>query len=297
MVEEIIRVDSSNQEQLYDYCSKHGAEHDSSYLPGRDFELSDDHPSYLLLRDGQAAGAVSLMRTSRFLSVQKGRFSIFHSVAGSREAYARLLDAIRPHCRDLRSVFMFIPESKVELAGILDQLGFRVERYSFILERGEPALPAPIFPEGISVYQVNREDYQGLTQFSDCVNQEFKDLAGHTPSTAEFIQEYFDDPCYLEGGICLLRKGEEAIGTIVMMRDVDDPEAGEIMGFGVLESQRGAGLGRNLFRYGFNFLIDRGIQPVFLSVNGENHNAIKLYQSEGFDLIESVVCFSLETEG
>jgi ribosomal protein S18 acetylase RimI-like enzyme len=79
-----------------------------------------------------------------------------------------------------------------------------------------------------------------------------------------------------------------------MMKDVDDPKAGEIMGFGVREGYRGAGLGRNLFRYGFNFLIERGFKPVFLSVNGENHNAIKLYQSEGFDLTESVVCFNLQ---
>jgi mycothiol synthase len=294
MKQEIIRVSTDNQQQLYDYCATYGAEHDSSYLPGRDFQLSDEHPSYLLLDDGQVVGAVSLMRTSRFLSSKKGRFSIFHSVLESRDAYARLLEAIRPDCQDLNSVYLFIPEARDDLARILGQLGFQVERYSFILERGGPALPAPVFPEGISVHPLKREDQAGLSQFADCINQEFKDLAGHTPSSAEFIESFFDDPCYLEGGVCLLKKGPEAIGTIVLMRDVDNPEAGEIMGFGVLEDYRGGGLGRNLFRFGFNFLIERGLRPVFLSVNGENHNAIRLYQAEGFDLTESVVCFSLE---
>jgi mycothiol synthase len=294
MANKIIPVDHENQKQLYDYCAKYGAEHDSSYLPGRDFELGDEHPSYMLLDNDKVVGAVSLMRTNRFLSVGTGRFSIFHSILGSREAYDKLLEAVRPYFQDLRSVYLFIPEQNQNTAGILDQLGFQVERYSFILERRGPSLPDPVLPQGISVQSLNREDQDGLRQFADCINEEFKELAGHTPSSPEFIQSFFDDPCYLEGGVCLLKKGTKAIGTIVMMQDVDDPEAGEIMGFGVLPEQRGTGLGRNLFRYGFNFLIDRGFQPVILAVNGENHNALKLYQSEGFNLTESVVCFSLE---
>lgn len=295
MANKIIPVDHKNQQQLFNYCTEYGAEHDSSYLPGRDFEFGAEHPSYLLLDNGKVVGAVSLMRTSRFLSVGKGRFSILHSVLGSREAYGQLLEAIRPHFRDLRSVYLFIPEQNQRTAGILEELGFQVERFSFILERRGPSLPAPVLPEGIFIQSLTREDLDDLHQFADCINEEFQELAGHTPSSAEFIQDYFDDPCYLEGGVCLLKKGTEAIGTIVMMRDVDNPEAGEIMGFGVLPAQRGLGLGRNLFRYSFNFLINRGYQPVILSVNGENHNALKLYQSEGFQLIESVVCYSLET--
>lgn len=294
MANKIIPVELENQQQLYDYCAEHGAEHDSSYLPGRDFELGAEHPSYLLLDSGKVVGAVSLMRTSRFLSVGKGRFSIFHSVLGSREAYGYLLEAVRPHFQDLKSAYLFIPEQNQRTAGILEELGFQVERYSFILERRGPSLPAPVLPEGIYIQSLSKEDQDELRQFADCVNEEFKEMAGHTPSSADFIQSYFDDPCYLEDGVCLLKKGAEAIGTIVMMRDVDNPEAGEIMGFGVLPEQQGLGLGRNLFRYGFNFLIDRGFQPVVLAVNGENHNALKLYQSEGFQLTESVVCYSLE---
>ena len=156
MAEEIIRVDGDNQQQLYDYSLKYGAEHDSSYLPGRDFELSEEHPSYLLVKDGQAAGAVSLMRTSRFLSVHKARFSILHSILENRDAYAKLLDAVRPHFLDLESVFLFIPEAKDDTARILGQLGFQVERYSFILEREGPALPAPAFPPCTSLNERTR---------------------------------------------------------------------------------------------------------------------------------------------
>lgn len=293
MARNIIRVDKNNQKQLYEYCSNFAVEHDSSYVLGRDIQLSEEHPSYLLVESNQVSGAVSLMRTKRFLSLNKGRFSIFHAKTGGLPAYERLLGAIRPHMDDLQDVFMFIPEENERSAGILRELGFEVERFSFVLERTEPALAEPVFPEGIKVHPLVQTDREGIKQFAACLNEEFKNLAGHSPSTAEDIQPWFEDQSYLEGGFCLLKKGEKAIGTIALYREMDNVKAGEIGAFGILERYRGMGLGRNLLRYGINFLHDRGLTPVILSVNGENHGAIKLYEKEGFNLTESVVCYNL----
>ena len=78
------------------------------------------------------------------------------------------------------------------------------------------------------------------------------------------------------------------------MRDLDNPMAGEILAFGILKEYRGKDLGRNLLKYGINFLIEKGLDPLILSVNGENHGAIRLYESEGFQLTESVVCYALD---
>ncbi len=291
---DIIRVNNDNQGKLYEYCSKFAVEHDSSYVPGRDFEISKEHPSYLLVDDGQVVGAVSLMRTKRFLSVDKGRFSVFHSKTGQIEKYIRLLDAIRPHMDDLQNVFMFIPEKNEVTAGALTELGFEVERYSFVLERSEPAVSEPVFPGGFAVHQLDPTDQDGISQFASCINEEFKELAGHTPSTSEDIQTWFEDKSYIKGGMCLLEKGQEAIGTIALMRDLDDMNAGEILAFGILEKYRGLDLGRNLLRYGINYLVEKELKPITLSVHGENRAAISLYEKEGFILIESVVCYALE---
>ena len=293
MASDIIRVDKDNQGQLYDYCSKYAIEHDSSYVPGRDFDLSEEHPSYLLMENDQVVGAVSLMRTKRFLSVGKGRFSIFHANNGDQAVYKKLLEAIRPHMDDLQNVFMFIPEKNEVSAGILNELGFEIERYSFILERSEPALSEPVFPEEFTIHPLDPIDKEGIRQFANCLNEEFKDLAGHTPSTAEDIQTWFEDQSHIEGGMCLLKKEQDPVGTISMMRDLDDMDAGEILAFGILEKYRGLNLGRNLLRYGINYLIGKGLKPIILSVNGENHGAINLYEKEGFNLTESVVCYAL----
>lgn len=296
MAIEIIRVTEELRTQFEAYCLAYGAEHDSSYLPGRDVTLSEEHPSYMAVKDGEMIGAVSLMRTENFLSVGKGRFSIFHTRTGLPGVYQDLLGAIRAHVQDLQFIYLFIPESKADMAKVLEKLGFKVERYSFILERSGPALPDPLFPEGISVVPVDPDDGDGISQFVDCINQEFKELAGHTPSSIEYMQTWFRDEGYIKNGICLLKKGQEAIGTIAMMHDMDEMSAGEIMAFGILGKYRGQDLGRNLFRYGFNFLIEEGLDPVYLSVNGENRGAIRLYESEGFQITDSVVCYSLNME-
>ncbi|MCD6425732.1 MAG: GNAT family N-acetyltransferase [Anaerolineales bacterium] len=296
MAIKILRVNKDNESQLVDYCAEHGAEHDSSYLPGRDFDFSKEHPSYLLMENKEVVGAIGLMRTKRFLSVNKGRFSIFHSILKTGDAYNQLLEAIRQHIQDLQSVYLFIPEEKDKTAMILTDLGFEIERYSFILEYSDPPLMDPVFTEGISVHPLDSADQEGIRQFVDCLNQEFKDLAGHTTNTVEDIQTWFEDQSYLEGGLCLLKKDQEPIGTIGLMRDLDDSAAGEILAVGILEKYRGLNLGRNLLRYGINFLVKNGFNPLVLSVNGENHGAIKLYESEGFQLTESVVCYSLAEE-
>lgn len=296
MDERILPVDHDNQDFLYAYCAQYGAEHDGSYQPGRDFQLSIEHPSYLLMEGEEVIGAVSLMRTDNFLSIGKARFSIFHTRTQNQQDYALLWQAIQPHLEDLDSVYLFIPEERVEVAETLKSLDFEVERYSFILERGGSKLPAPVFPEGIHIYTLAPDDLEGMRQFADCINDEFKDLAGHTPSSADFIQTFFEDVGYIEGGLCLLKKGDKPIGTIGMMHDVENMEAGEIMALGIIGNYRGEGLGRNLLRFGYNFLLNQGLDPVILSVNGENSEAIRLYKQEGFHLTESVVCYSLDPQ-
>ena len=293
MTWKLIKVTEENESSLMQYCADHGGEHDGSYLPGRDFRISGEYPSFLLVEDKKVLGAVCLMRTKRFLSVNKGRFSIFHSVLNIENVYNQLLEGIRPHLKDLHSVYLFIPEEKQETRAILKKLGFQIERYSFVLERRGDELAEFSFPDGYTVHQINPSDQMGISQFAACLNEEFKELAGHTPSTGEDIQTWFEESSHLEGGLCLLKKGQEPIGTISMMRDIENLEAGEILAFGILEKYRGLELGRTLLQYGINFLIEKNLNPLILSVNGENHKAIRLYETEGFLLTESFVCYTL----
>ncbi|MBN2556360.1 MAG: hypothetical protein JXA97_10520 [Anaerolineales bacterium] len=85
------RVDAASFPHLIAYSAEHGPEHDESFLPGRDYAFSPEQPAFLLWNEQDVAGAVSLMRTRRFLDARRGRFSIFHTVLDTQDAYARLL--------------------------------------------------------------------------------------------------------------------------------------------------------------------------------------------------------------
>jgi mycothiol synthase len=286
------RVASAGDMRLIRYCAQHGPEHDASFLPGRDFDISPETPAFLLWKDGTVVGAVILMRTARYVTAGKGRFSIFHSVLGTREAYAELLGAIRPHLRDLRSVYLFIPEVKQDTSAILAQLGFHVERYSFVLEKHGAVAEEVGFPDGYAVHSLDPSDRVGLSGFAACLNESFKELAGHTDSSAGDIRAWFDDESYVNGGIILLARDGEPAGTVYVMRDSENPEAGEVGAFGIAGAHRGVGLGRSLLRYACSFAAGKGLDPVILSVNAENETALSLYRSEGFVLTETIICYA-----
>jgi mycothiol synthase len=286
------KVTEAGEPHLIRYCAEHGPEHDASFLPGRDFALSPETPAFLLWKDGTVVGAVILMRTGPYVSAGKGRFSIFHSVLGTGEAYAELLGAIRPHFRDLRSVYLFIPEHKQDTAAILAQLGFHIERYSFVLEKRSPSAAEVRFPDEYRVQPLDRSDQVGLSGFAGCLNEAFQNLAGHVDSSADDIRAWFDDEGYVEGGICLLTRDGEPAGTVCVMRNSENREAGEVGALGIAGRCRGMGIGRSILRYACSFAAGKGLDPVILSVNAENEAALSLYRSEGFVLTHTMVCYA-----
>ncbi len=57
---------------------------------------------------------------------------------------------------------------------------------------------------------------------------------------------------------------------------------GEIWTIGVRSGEQGRGLGRQLLRWGVNYLRGLGVATVTLAVNGTNARALRLYEAEGF---------------
>lgn len=287
----IERVEAGNAHEFIQYSMQYGAEHDDSYLPQPDFEPSPEQPSYLLVRDGELVGAVGVLRWERFLSLRKARFSIFHSRLSSTVAYSMLFEAIRPHLKDLDKAYLFIPENRERIARILDNLGFEIERYSFVLINRRPRVKPLQLPAGAEIIALQAEDAQLIHAFADCLNVNFQHLAGHTHSTAETVSEWFRDEQYLPGGVRMLLLNDAATGTLGVTRDCSDPATAEISALSVAPGQRGRGLGRMLLQAGVNFAWEHGFKQVVLSVNAENRKAIELYRSEGFDLDQTYVCY------
>ncbi len=285
-------VTLSNAAQLVQYCAKHGAEHDSSYLPGARFTVTPEQPSYLLLSDGSIVGAASLMLTPRYASVGTGRFAILHSTMKSAEAYAHLYTAVQPHTRGLRKVYLFLPEKAHDTAAILQGLGFGIERYSYVLRKAPAVSGDIVWPDGVAVEALDPENAVGAQQFADCLNDSFASLAGHSDVSAGDVRSWFDEEEHLDGGFCLLKQDGRPIGTVMVMTDCENPAQAEVGGLGIVRAFQGRGLGRLLLRYAVGFAVQNRFGSVVLSVNAENESALRLYDAEGFSVIETMVCYA-----
>ncbi|MGA9532729.1 MAG: GNAT family N-acetyltransferase [Anaerolineales bacterium] len=285
-------VSDANVAALIQYCAEHGSEHDDSYLPGASFAVSAEQPSYLLLDHDEIAGAISLMRTDRFTQAGKARFSIFHSVSHTEVAYRRLFDAIQPHIAGLQEVYLFIPEQRRRVRHILEGLGFAVSRYSFVLVNRDLHRQHPEFPANFAVRGLTSDDDAGLADFARQLNINFAELAGHADISAEEIRCWFDDDEYLDGGLSVLETDGRVIGTAWVTREYGDEDRAELSALGVAPPYRGSGFGRGLLRWASRFALDHGFQSLVLSVNAENEQALQLYRTEGYELIETVVCYT-----
>jgi mycothiol synthase len=294
---QVAKVNPEKPDHLIRYCADHGPEHDESFLPGRDFNLSPDYPAYLMYDGATPVGAVILMRTPHYRDAGRGRFSILHSVLKTRQAYFTLLEAVRPHFHDLDGVFLFLPEAKREVRSILEELGFAIERFSYVLENNETMAPEVRFPDGFTVHSLAPTDRTGIREFTVCVNECLGELAGHIASSPGSIRAWFDEEWYLEGGICLLRKDGIPAGTVCVMRGHENRESAEIGGLGILPPYRGRGLARMLLRHARSLAAGKGLHPATLCVNAENEKAITLYESEGFIPTETMVCYELHGIG
>jgi ribosomal protein S18 acetylase RimI-like enzyme len=273
------------------YVAAHGSEHDESFLPGAGYAPSDDHPAYVLLRGTEIVGAASLMRSARYRSVRRGRFSFFHCVDPAPPLYALLFDAIRRHLHRLDSVYLFLPEGCRASQPLL-QLGFTIERYSYVMKLDTFPPRGLALPRGMALVPVASSERHATQLFADAINANFRELAGHIPMQAGRIREWEADECFLPEGIVLLMDGRRAAGTVSITRDVDDAGAAEIGALSVAGERRGEGLGRVLLRHAVCFAAWHGLHPVYLSLNAENSRALRLYESEGFVVTATMVCYA-----
>jgi mycothiol synthase len=289
-------VDTDNLARFIRYATDHGSEHDDSYLPGPGFTPSPGFPSYILLQDDAVIGAASLMRTPRYVEAGRSRFSIFHSIEPSLQTYSLLFNAIRRHFDGLRSVYLFIPEARRTSAEAVRRLGFAVERYSFVMVLKEPKPAGLVVPEGFSLRSIRPQDGSSFRLFADAINANFDGMAGHLPMPPDGLRDWFSEEAYLEDGIALLMQRDRPVGTVCVMREFEDRNAGDISALSVGKENRRQGLGRLLLRHAVCSAVWRGLRPVYLSLNAENDAALQLYRSEGFVVMDTVVCYSRTCE-
>lgn len=293
-----MRVAALETERVSDfvaYCKKHRSEVDDSYLYDfelREFAVDDENPTYLAInQQDEIIGAASLVIDDYHKRGKRARFRIFHCEIQDIQCYQQLLQAVLQHTTHLDKVFLFIPVVNKKLIEMIEGLGFFVGRYAFLLVREDLDVPVVELPEGYELrsFRPGQDEENWLT----VRNAAFSTLKGsETPLTAEGVTKLLTDDDYLEGGMLILFDGEKPVGVI---RGADDEyHDAPIMNIGpvaILPEYQGRGLGRSLLRASLRFAKEKGYKRTILSVNGENERAQALYIQEGFNQVETVVCY------
>jgi len=292
----IKRLDHDNFNDFKAYCIEHKGEHDESFLYDEDFdefEIGYDNPTYLLYGEQGIEGVCSIIQEAYYLNGNKARVRIFHCKNNRLEDYKRLLEKILPLDSRAQRIVMFIPSSNIISRKIVEEMGFFIERYSYVMERCDKEPKEYSFPDGFSLtdFVANRdeEDYLNVR------NKAFETIIGsETPITKEQVTDSMKEEKILIGGGKILRYKGRAVGVIRMeLENEEGKDYSFVAPLAILPEYQGKGLGSNLLRAGIKVGCENVYNDCMLTVNAENENALKLYINEGFEKTMEVVCYNL----
>ena len=112
-------------------------------------------------------------------------------------------------------------------------------------------------------------------------NDSFAQHYRFMPTDHERGRRLAADPTFRADGLLLAYRDGHCAG---FCRNELHASRGEVGTLGVAQAARGIGLGRALLRWGVRWLETHQPHAVTLLVDGENENALGLYQSEGFEI-------------
>ena len=197
-------------------------------------------------------------------------------------AFTRLME--RERGRD-QLILGCLPDDEVGRA-FLEATGFSFHSTLWDLEiPAERAVPEPLWPVGLTARPfAGAED---VAPWVELFNVAFADHATPLQLDASFVIAGLDDPAVDDRDLLLV--ADTASGQLVgfcatapIRRDGRVEPRAEIWTVGVRPGNQGAGLGRQLLRWGVGYLRSLAIPRIDLSVNGRNERALGLYESEGF---------------
>lgn len=298
---DILKIEALRKERTEDfreYCRKHRAEVDDSFLYEedlKDFQPGEENPTYIITdAEGQIKAAASLIVDEYHRRGKKGRFRIYHSEIEDINCYKNLLQEILKHTEGLEKLNVFVNLENDKMLELLKGLSFTAERYSYLMIREATELPELNLPSGYEIRALRL----GLDEAVWCQvrNAGFAKLkGGETPVTTEMVARMISSESHIEGGEMILYHGETPVG--VVRGEKDEYEGSPIMSIGplaIIPEYQGKGLGRSLLRAALKFAEENSYKRTILCVNAENDQAKSLYLQEGFRQAEAVACLTYE---
>lgn len=294
-----VELDAARLGDFKAFCVASRDKVDGSYLSDEDlqgFIAGEADPTYVLLGcDGSIAGAGSLMLTRKALAASKARLRILWCPKGEEKDYSCLLAALFRNSAGIDSAYLFAPLEDAHLSGILDALGFNVERNVYSLMRDAALPPGKVLlPPGFAI----RPFALGADEDEWCRirNAAFATVKGNeAPQSPADIVQMGSSADRIDGAMLVLEESGRAVAVARGSRD--ELEGNPVMNIGpiaVMPERQGMGLGRALLRSLVSLASQKGFSVTTLSVNADNETALRLYISEGFTKLRCFACRSVK---
>jgi ribosomal protein S18 acetylase RimI-like enzyme len=295
-------VDGGTREEFVAYALLHGPEHDDSFANPEDLKGFDPSAERAVVaRDGagRVTGAASLM-VRGYAAEGLARFRIFHALDPA--AYAPLLGgALIGLPEGIPLIFLFLPEPCPTTDVVLG-LGFRETRRASVLrrvaDRLPPARPADP-PRGVVIRAADPE--RDASAWAMVANTAFAGDPGRFDVTEDAAREWLRDPRLIPGGSLVATRDGRIAGVAVVMDEGSEEDlllqgssgaaVCTLETLAVAPDGQGGGVGRALLRAAVRAGVEAGFPIMELSTGASNDRALRLYRSEGFDVIDVRVCW------
>lgn len=207
-----------------------------------------------------------------------------------------LLHRALERARKLRAkkAHVSVPSAKLAEAELLSSLGFNEVRhyYEFRLDVSEVNLGAA--DRLNSAYR--HLEAGGEERLVQIQNRCFAGTWGYNPNTIEDIGWRLGVRGNSPDDVILARDGSRVIGYCWTVADCGQDlstsrNKGRIYMLGVDPDFRNRGLGKELLRAGLLHLKNKGREIIDITVDSKNKAAVKLYESEGFQLYEETLWY------
>jgi mycothiol synthase len=189
------------------------------------------------------------------------------------------IEPIRAH-HGLRELNISAWKPNPAAAAFAERHGFRHARDFWRMERPAGPVALPVWPDGVMTRPFDQSE-AALLDFTRSYNNAFERHYHYVRTTVEDTRSFIRQSHFRPEGLALAYRDGECVG---FCRNARFGAPGEVALIGVVPGARGIGLGRALLRWGVEWLQNGHAQPIYLMVDGENENALRLYRSEGFEV-------------
>ena len=273
------------------YCRAHRADVDDSFLYEEDlnaFQPGEENPTAVAWEDGRIVAVASILCNEYMRLGNRARFRIFHCEDRNASTYAALLQAVLPLVSGAHYLDCYAHQQDTPLRAALEAQHFVVERQSHLLQRKDLPVGEVLLPDGFTIAAYA----PGADAAAWCAvrNVAFATLKGsETPITEEMADRR--NASAIPGGAMVLRFGPQAVGVVRADEDDIDGSIANIGPLAIAPDCQGRGFGRMLLRAALQNAKNQGYSRAVLCVNDENTRATALYLQEGFEIVETVVCY------